>query len=61
MNKVKTKDLKVGDVVYYIPKHLDKTIENAEKGYVTQVEKGRVWVRYNGPQGALTPLDCLFK
>ncbi len=61
MTQVKIEEIEVGDVVYYIPSHLEKTMENADKGIVTKIEDNSVWVRYRGPTGALTPTNLLYK
>jgi hypothetical protein len=47
-------------VVYYIPPHLSNKLKNAEKGKITQIKDGNVWVKYNGPQGNLTPIRDLY-
>ena len=60
MIKAKLTDLKVNDRVYYIADHLEKILENAEEGYVSTITEDRVWVRYKGPQGNLTPLKNLY-
>ncbi len=60
MTKVNLKNLLKDTTVYYIPQHLPKLLANVEKGVVSTIRDGRVWVRYRGPQGNLTPLDCLY-
>jgi len=55
------KDLEVGDRVYYIPSHLEKISDNAEEGHVTTLKDDKVWVRFRGPQGELTPISNLYK
>ena len=61
MTQIDLKTLKIGDKVLYVPCHLDSKPENAEEGYVTGISGCRIWVRYKGPQGNLTPQDRLFK
>lgn len=61
MQKVDIEELETGDTVYYIASHLAKNLDNAEKGNVTQIKDGRVWVKYNGPQGNLTRVQDLYK
>jgi len=51
---------KIGDTLFYVPNHLDKKDENAEKGVVTQIDSGHIWVKFKGPTGELTPIGNLF-
>ncbi len=51
---------KVGDVLFYVPSHLDLKDENTERGVVTQIDAGHIWVRFKGPTGELTPIDNLY-
>jgi len=60
MKRVKVEELHEGQTVYYIPSHLSTTLINAEKGYVTTLKDRKVWVRYKGPQGNLTPINNLY-
>ena len=60
MQQVDINDLEKDDTVYYIPRHLPKTMQYAEKGHVSTIKNNRVWVRYNGPQGNLTPIKDLY-
>jgi len=51
----------VGDIVYYIPSHMEKTLENAEEGVVSTVDSRGIWVRYtSGDTGAKTELADLY-
>jgi len=61
LQKLNLEELNNGDVVYYIPPHLEKKIENADRGIVTSIKDDHIWVKFNGPTGALTPLECLYK
>ena len=62
MTNIKKEDLKVQDIVYYIPSHLEKTNENAERGIVSTVNDRGIWVRYtDGDTGALTDECDLYK
>jgi hypothetical protein len=63
MLKVSIKNLEVGDRVYYVPNHLFPNMNNAELGFVTKIDLGnqRVWVKYKGPQGNLTPIENIYK
>ncbi len=61
MTKVILDELKVHDRVYYIPSHLEKISDNAEEGHVTTLKDDKVWVRFRGPQGELTPISNLYK
>ncbi len=62
MTNIKQSDLKEKDVVYYIPSHMDKTIDNAERGVVSTVNERGIWVRYtDGETGALTNECDLYK
>jgi len=61
MTKVILEDLKIGDRVYYIPGHLVPIPDNAEVGYITSINGDKVHVRYNGPQGNLTPIRNLYQ
>ena len=61
MEKVNPRDLKIGDRVIYVPNHKIPQPKNGEVGYVTKIDGKNVWVRYNGPQGNLTPVENLYK
>ena len=61
MKSVSVDELQEGDVVYYIPSHLEKKPENAEHGVITSIKDNNIWVRYKGPQGNLTPVKNLYK
>jgi len=61
MIKILLTDIDVGDIVYYVPRHLDVKVENSEKGFVTSIKDEKVWVKFNGPTGELTPVDSLYK
>jgi hypothetical protein len=61
LQKLKIEELNEGDVVYYIPQHLEKTMKNADRGIITKIKDGHVWVRFRGPTGALTPVDFLYR
>lgn len=53
---------KVGDIVYYIPSHKIKIIENAERGVVSTVDKRGIFVRYTyGDTAAKTNLQDLYR
>ncbi len=54
-------EIKKDDRVYYIPDHLEKIPENAEEGHISTIKDDKVWVRYRGPQGNLTPVKNLYK
>jgi len=57
-----TEPPKVGDVVYYIPHHMIKRKDNAERGVVSTVDSRGIWVRYSdGETGAKTNLQDLYK
>lgn len=60
MKRVNPKDLQVGMDVYFVPRHLEPDIKNAEAGTVTMIRGENVWVKYLGPQGNLTPAECLY-
>ena len=60
MKRVNPKDLQVGMDVYFVPRHLEPDIKNAEAGTVTMIRGENVWVKYFGPQGNLTPVECLY-
>ncbi len=54
-------ELKVNQIVYYIPHHLQAIPENAERGRVSIIRGKYVWVRYtSGDTGARTPIDMLY-
>ncbi len=61
MTKISLDDINVGDIVYYVPRHLEIKVNNAEKGFVTAIKGASVWVKFKGPTGELTPADCLYK
>ncbi len=61
MTNIAYDELNELDVVYYIPPHKDKTPENGERGVVKKKKDGKVWVRFLGPDGELTPLKDLYK
>lgn len=61
MNNIKTVPT-VGDIVYYIPNHLIKHIDNAEKGVVASVDKRGIFVKYtDGDTSARTELQDLYR
>jgi len=61
MENVKQSNLHVGKIVYYIPKHLLKIVDNAEKGTVSTVNENGIWVRYtDGDTGAKTNIEDLY-
>lgn len=50
-----------GQEVFYVASHLDKTMENAERGIVSTVDDRGVWVRYTtGDTGAKTDMKDLY-
>lgn len=62
MNRVILSELYAGKTVYYIPSHLDKTIDNAERGTISTVSERGVWVRYTtGDTAAKTDIHDLYK
>ena len=63
MQKINIKNIRKGDHLLYIPKHLPTCASNGEKGIVTMIDarKNRIWVKFKGPQGELTPVGCLWK
>ena len=61
MKSIHPDELKVGKVVYYIASHLDKTLENSERGIISTIKGNYVWVRYtDGDTGAKTHIGDLY-
>ncbi len=61
MTNVTHPQLREKMVVYYIPSHLEKTLENAERGVISTYSNRGIWVRYtDGETGALTDIKDLY-
>ncbi len=60
MTKVNIKDLEIDQRVYYVANHLEATAKNAEEGFVTMIKDNKVWVRFRGPTGELTPVNNIY-
>jgi len=63
MYKINIKTVQKGDILLYIPPHLAICASNGQKCSVTMIDrrKNRIWMKFNGPNGELTPINRLWK